>query len=132
MTLEHGRTRYTRGCRCNVCKAAEREYQRNRYRRRCGIPVDRPEGSPLIVASADGQGEAGPVESAVQAELNSSHAATDKPGLVQIALAWARILDNPKAVSSQPAAAKVLATLLDKLRSASGDGRRAVWRSCGR
>jgi hypothetical protein len=32
--------------------------------------------------------------------------------------AMARILDNPRAVSSQPAAAKVLAALLDKLRSA--------------
>jgi hypothetical protein len=30
----------------------------------------------------------------------------------------ARVLDNPRAVSSQPAAAKVLAVLLDKLRSA--------------
>lgn len=40
MTLEHGRTRYTRGCRCEVCKAAEREYQRNRYRHRRGLPVD--------------------------------------------------------------------------------------------
>jgi hypothetical protein len=33
-------------------------------------------------------------------------------------------LDNPKAVSSQPAAAKVLAVLLDKLHSASARGRR--------
>ena len=40
------------------------------------------------------------------------------------ALALARVLDNPKAVSSQPAAAKVLAVLLDKLRSASARGRR--------
>jgi len=54
MTLEHGRTRYSRGCQCAVCKAAERDYQRNRYRRSRGLPVDRPEGPPLIVASADG------------------------------------------------------------------------------
>jgi hypothetical protein len=33
--------------------------------------------------------------------------------------ALARILDNPKAVSTQPAAAKVLAALLEKLRSAA-------------
>jgi hypothetical protein len=44
MTLEHGRTRYTRGCRCDLCKAAERDYQRNRYRRQRGLPVDPPEG----------------------------------------------------------------------------------------
>jgi hypothetical protein len=106
-----------------VCKAAERDYQRNRYRRRRGLPVDPPEGSPLVVASADGQGEAGPVESAVQAELHSLNAGTDRPGVAQIAVALARIMDNPKAVSSQPAAARVLAALLDKLRSASARGR---------
>ena len=42
MTLEHGRTRYTRGCRCDVCKTAERDYQRNRYRRQRGLPVTHP------------------------------------------------------------------------------------------
>jgi hypothetical protein len=47
-----------------------------------------------------------------------------RSGLAQAMLAMARILDNPKAVSSQPAAAKVLATLLDKLRSASARGSR--------
>jgi hypothetical protein len=36
----------------------------------------------------------------------------------------ARILDNPRAVSSQPAAAKVLAALLDKLRQSAAPGRR--------
>jgi hypothetical protein len=107
MTLDHGRTRYTRGRRCHVCKTAERDYQRNRYRRRRGLPVDWPEGPPLIVASADGQGEAGPVESAVQAALHSLNAGKDRPGLVQIALALARIMDNPQALSSQPPAANV-------------------------
>jgi hypothetical protein len=36
-----------------------------------------------------------------------------------VASALARILVNPKAVSTQPAAAKVLAALLEKLRSAA-------------
>ena len=58
------------------------------------------------------------------AELHSLNAGTDRPGMAQIALALARILDNPKAVGSQPAAANVLAVLLDKLRSASAGGRR--------
>jgi hypothetical protein len=83
MSLKHGRAPYARGCRCDVCKAAERDYQRNRYRRRRGLPVDRPEGPPLLVASADGPGEAGPVESAVQAELHSLQAVTDRPGVAQ-------------------------------------------------
>jgi hypothetical protein len=46
------------------------------------------------------------------------------PGLVQVALALARILDNPRVLSTQPAAAKVLAALLDKLYSASARHRR--------
>lgn len=36
----------------------------------------------------------------------------------------ARILNNPKAVNQQPAAAKVLAALLDKLRLMFARGRR--------
>jgi len=47
-----------------------------------------------------------------------------RPGVAQAALALARILDNPNAVSSQPAAAKALAAPLDKLRSASARGSR--------
>jgi len=39
-----------------------------------------------------------------------------RPGLAQVALALARPMDNPRAVSSKPAAAKVLASLLDRLR----------------
>ena len=124
MTLEHGRTRYTRGCRCDDCKAAEREYQRERYQRRRGLPDVRPEDPRQIMVSADGQGRAGLVEAAVQAELHASSAGTDRPGIAQIALALARILDTPKAVASQAAAAKVLVGLLDKLRTGSADGRR--------
>lgn len=41
-----------------------------------------------------------------------------------MAPALARILDNPKAINQQPAAAKVLAALLEKLLSASARGRR--------
>jgi hypothetical protein len=41
-----------------------------------------------------------------------------------MALAMARILDNPTSVNQQLAAAKVLVTLLDQLRSASASGRR--------
>ena len=124
MTLEHGRTRYTRGCRCDDCKAAERDYLRERYQRRRGLPDVRPEDPLQIVVSGDGQGRVGLVEAAVQAELHASNAGTDRPGTAQIALALARILDTPKAVASQAAAAKVLVGLLDKLRTGSAGGRR--------
>jgi hypothetical protein len=44
----------------------------------------------------------------------------------------ARLLDNPKAVNQQPAAATVLAALLDKLRSASARCRHGNLRWFGR
>jgi hypothetical protein len=63
------------------------------------------------------------VEAAVSAEIEAMGAHL-RPGLAATALALARILDNPKALGQQPAAAKVLAALLEKLRSASARRRR--------
>ena len=56
-------------------------------------------------------------------------AAQARPGLAQVALAVARVLDNPRAVN-QHAAAKVLSVLLDKLRSVSARGRRGGFGGC--
>jgi hypothetical protein len=61
------------------------------------------------------------VEAAVREEIATLSGM--RPGLVAVAVAMARILDNPKAVSSQPPAAKVLRVTLDKL-PASAPGRR--------
>jgi hypothetical protein len=47
-----------------------------------------------------------------------------RPGLAQVALALARLMNNPRAVNQQPAAAKALASLLDQLRQVSAHGRR--------
>jgi hypothetical protein len=58
------------------------------------------------------------VEAAVLAEVQALGWGV-RPGLVAAAVAMARILDNPKAVSSQPPAARMLTTLLDKIRTAS-------------
>jgi hypothetical protein len=58
------------------------------------------------------------------AEINGLAAET-RPGLAQAALALSRILDNPKAVNQQPAAAKVLGALLDKLRQSAAGGHRS-------
>jgi hypothetical protein len=116
MTVRHAtRYRYSKGCRCDDCAEAARIYQRD-YRLRkpdCqGVP-DLPHLEP----------GPGPVESGVHAEIDGL-AAQARPGLAWAALALARILDNPRAINQHPAAAKVLATLLDKLRSASARGRR--------
>jgi hypothetical protein len=77
----------------------------------------------LPQAQAHQIGTPGPVESAVNDEIGGL-AAEARPGLAQVALCMARLLDNPRAVNQQPAAAKTLASLLEKLRSASAHGRR--------
>ena len=113
MAARHGTRRcYTDGCRCDECKDAQRLYQQ-RYRERSLLPVTD------VTTALSGPGA---VESGVQAEIGGPAAAA-RPGLAQMALAMARILDNPKAVNQQPAAAKVLASLLDKLHQAGRRGR---------
>jgi hypothetical protein len=110
MAARHGtRRRYIEGCRCEDCTEANRLYFRQR-RAAGNAPV-------AVVSPPAGMSEPGPVE----AELAGLEA---RPGLAQVALAMARLLDNPRAVSSQPAAAKVLTSLLDKLRSASAPNHR--------
>jgi hypothetical protein len=117
MTIRHGtRYRYTQGCRCDDCKNANTLYLRQRRERQLTGEVTQSE-------SREANASPGPVESGVTAEIDGL-AAQARPGLAQAALALARILDNPKAISQQPAAAKTLATLLDKPRSASVRGRR--------
>jgi hypothetical protein len=118
MAARHGTRRgYGEGCRCDDCKDAQRLYQR-RYRERQALrnvtPVSRDEVATEFPC---------PVESAVKDEIGGL-AAEARPGLAQVALCMARLLDNAKAVNQQPAAAKVLAALLDKFRSASAGGRR--------
>ena len=74
-------------------------------------------------ASTHQQTPVGAVVAAVMTEIEwmGRHR---RPGLAAAAVALAEILDNPKAVSSQPAAAKVLSALLGKLRSVSAGGHR--------
>ena len=118
MAARHGTRRgYGEGCRCGDCKDAQRLYQR-RYRERRALRNVTP-----VSPNESATEFPGPVESAVNDEIGGL-AADARPGLAQTALALARIMDNPKAVNQQPAAAKVLAALLEKLHSASARGRR--------
>jgi hypothetical protein len=113
MTLEHGRTRYTRGCRCDTCKAAERDYQRNRYRRQRGLPVDPPVRPKLrVVDSPPFSSNDGCVVGAVRAELEAATAASERLRLAAAALAS---LHDPKHVATQPAAARQLVAILNTL-----------------
>jgi hypothetical protein len=66
--------------------------------------------------------EPGPVEAATQEEVSGM--STTRPAMVAIALAMARLLDNPRVASAQPLAAKVLVNILETLHKASAQQRR--------
>ena len=125
----HGTRRSSKdGCRCEDCKDAQRLYQqRYRERRQTRAEPERRDGfrhaSERLDSTGRSQSEPGPVESGVRAELEGLTEA--RPGLAQVALALARLLDNPRATSQKAAAAKVLATLLDRLATASAGGRQS-------
>jgi hypothetical protein len=108
------RHRYNDGCRCEDCTASNAAHQQE-YRTRPTSVVH----LPTAVTPPSGPG---PVESGVQAELEGLTEA--RPGLAQVALALARVLDDPRATSQKAAAARVLVVLLDELRSASAPARR--------
>jgi hypothetical protein len=96
-----------------VCKAAERDYQRNRYRRQRGLPIDPPDPfKPTVAASRQIASHDGSVVAAVRGELGAAPAAAERPGLAAAALALAAILDDPQHVAVQPAAARQLVTIL--------------------
>jgi hypothetical protein len=117
MAAKHGTRRcYNEGCRCGDCKDANAAYQQE-YRQRPTAVI------PLSTAVTPPICGPGPVESGVEAEI-SGLAAEARPGLAAVALELARVMDNPKAVNQKAAAAKVLATTLDKLHAVSARGRR--------
>jgi hypothetical protein len=96
------------GCRCDDCTESNRVYFRQRRASQ--------------TAPGGASAPPGPVESGVVAEIAA--VAESRPGLAATARAMARLLDDPRATSQQPAAAKVLIGLLDELRSTSARRRR--------
>jgi hypothetical protein len=130
MAAAHGtQRRYVEGCRCEGCKEAHRRAARDyRERRASGLtrPVSVVAVPSAVVSEAAGPG---PVELAVEAEI--AGLAEARPGLAQIALSLAKILDNPRAVNQQPAAAAKLADIwIGCVRARMRVGR--GWRRCGR
>lgn len=124
---------YNSGCRSEACRLAATEARRERRRlareavgELPGLDAGRTRVVSMPINNALTSGTAdvplGNVEAAVLTELQALDAGM-RPGLAAACVAMARILDNPTAVSSQPPAAKVLTTLLEKLR-ASAPGRR--------
>jgi hypothetical protein len=104
-------SRYSQGCRCADCTEAHR-LRAIDYRTR------KEESEPPPEQTAPGQ-----VEKAIAAEIAGLASAEARPGLAAIAVAMARLLDNPKARSTQPSAAKVLVTVMDTLHKSVPDRR---------
>lgn len=120
MAAKHGTRRaYVAGCRCDDCKEANRVYQQEYQARRRSGETGRVPARVVALSSkqaapaADGPGA---VERGVSVEIEGLAQAEARPGLAETALALARILDNPRAISQQPAASKSLAEILDRLR----------------
>ena len=126
MALRHGtRTRYNSGCRCDECKQAARDYDKARRQAinaRKHTPATAatvtklPNGPHLAVAQ---DYEPGRVESGVMAEIGGLSTAASRQGLVEIAVALARVLDSPLAIAQHPSAAHRLSETLDKIRKGS-------------
>lgn len=113
--LAHDRARYRRGCRCGVCREANREYQRQ-WRAK---PSLRPLPSPPADSAPAVPALPGPVAAAVAAQVENMAGAEERPGLVAIALALAAILDNPNAIPQHAAAAHRLMEVLTTLSKSS-------------
>jgi hypothetical protein len=131
----HGlRKSYKAGCRCDQCKCAEREYKRDlrqKQREEVGEFVTQgvpslslvPGGGAEYVTSGNAANPRGAVESAVALEIESL-GAISRPGVAAACLALAAVLDNPRAVSTKPAAAAKLVHLLEMLRKGSNTSRK--------
>ena len=115
MSAKHGtRHRYIDGCRCDDCKAANRDYQRDlRWRHANGEAGQRATVVSLPAAQEPVVSGRGTVERAVTSEIGGLTQAEMRPALVEPSR-WRKILDNPGAVSQQPAAAGKLADILDR------------------
>lgn len=134
-TTAHGRARYVKGCRCGVCREANRAYQR-RYRatKLRPVPDVSADTAPPEQAPRHGRlqriGRSTVVADAVQRQLDDTGAAERRPGLAAAAIKLAELLDNPLAVPQHPQAAGRLVALLGLLaREERHGGRLAAVRS---
>jgi hypothetical protein len=123
MASQHGtRTRYNTGCRCDECKQASREYDK---RRRQSM-LSRKHGPARVTALPSipdevqaGAATTGPVEAGVIAQIDGLTTAANRQGLVQIAIALARVLDSPLAIAQHASSGRVLVDTLEKIAKGS-------------
>lgn len=117
MAAQHGsRTRYNAGCRCDQCKQAARDYDKARRLARAAAATSPATVTALPSPAPAGPAEPGRVESGVLTEIDGLSTAADRPGLVEVAIALARVLDSPLAIAQHPSAAHRLSETLDKIR----------------
>lgn len=141
MAAQHGtRTKFNAGCKCDACKQANRAYFKARRRkqepaeRKPAAPRNVTEFKPRIPNDPPVEREPGVTEAAVMAEIAGLSTAEQRPGLVAVALAHARVLDDPLAISQHASNGHRLAEALDKLRKGADarTGRLASVRSIGK
>lgn len=122
---DHGtRQCYADGCRQPECKAAQAQYMREWKARKSGAVVEMPTRGRPRKGSAQERPDigraVGEAEQAVLEELETLSSAATRKSAVAAALAMARILDNPLALTQQASAAGKLLTIMEELRKGSG------------
>ena len=125
MAARHGtRTKYNAGCRCDPCVQVNRDYDKARKLAiRTGQHVPG-KVTALPTGTIPAPAEPGRVEAGVMTQLAKLSTTEDRPGLVEIALAMARVLDNPLAIAQHGSTGKALAEIMDKIGKGA-DARRS-------
>lgn len=109
MTARHGSaTSYKDGCRCGDCRKANRERIRAYRAAKRGDPA--PVDLPVDVGE-------GTVTDAVRRDLAGLQVAVERPADAAVALAMARLLDDPSAGPQHPSAAARLVDIMARLRA---------------
>jgi hypothetical protein len=120
MAVQHGtRTKYNAGCRCDECKQASRDYAKSRAQAMRAKKHGPAKITALPTITEPVRADVGRVESGVLAEIDGLSTAASRQGLVEIAIALARVLDSPLAIAQHPSAAHRLSETLDKIRKGS-------------
>lgn len=117
MAARHGtRTKYNAGCRCDACVQVNREYDKARKQAIRSGQHTPGKVTALPTGTIPAPAEPGRVEAGVIVELAGLSTAASRPGLVEIALAMARAMDNPLTIAQTGTNGKALAEIMDKVR----------------
>lgn len=155
--IPHGLQGYRRfGCKCDICRAANRDYFRARRAKdngrerakkaakdelaakraarsaQCRAASAKRQPSQDDSVKTSNAKKIGEMEKAVVDAATKLDAAEDKPDIVMMARNMARILDNPKQVALHPSTNRQLMALMTQLRGDGSPGRGGRRKSGGR